>query len=87
MCADQSAVEQGHAPDIETAWSYWLSVCADQFAVEQGHAEPLKEALLILDQKNRSSTNVDPWYSAYHHSHPPLVQRLGAIEGLGKKAQ
>ena len=60
---------------------------ADEFAVKQGHAEPLKEALVILDHKNRSSTNVDPWYSAYHHSHPPLVQRLGAIEAAEKKKQ
>lgn len=67
-------------------WNLYFCT-ADQFAVDQGHAESLKEALLILDQKNRSSTNVDPWYSAYHHSHPPLVQRLGAIENAGKKTQ
>ena len=60
---------------------------ADNFAVQQGHAEALKEALVILDNKNRSSTNVDSWYSAYHHSHPPLVQRLGAIEEAQKKKQ
>jgi len=60
---------------------------ADEFAVKQGHGAPLKEALLKLDQKNRSSTNVDPWYSALHHSHPPLVQRLGAIDEAAKKTQ
>ena len=62
-------------------------VVADAFAVELGHAGSLKQALVILDHKNRSSTNVDPWYSAYHHSHPPLVQRWGAIDEAEKKAQ
>ena len=23
---------------------------------------------------------MDAWYSAYHHSHPPLVERLSAID-------
>ena len=26
-------------------------------------------------------------YSAYHHSHPPLVERLYAIDAAAKKAQ
>lgn len=24
--------------------------------------------------------NTDPWYSAYHYSHPPLVERLAALD-------
>jgi STE24 endopeptidase len=24
----------------------------------------------------------DPWYSAYHYSHPPLVERLSAMTRL-----
>ena len=60
---------------------------ADSFAVGLGHARPLAAALKVLDKKNRSATNVDGWYSAFHHSHPPLVQRLEAINGRGKKAQ
>jgi STE24 endopeptidase len=24
--------------------------------------------------------NTDPWYSSYHYSHPPLVERLQALE-------
>ena len=60
---------------------------ADNFAVKLGHSENLKEALRKLDAKNRSAVNVDAWYSAYHHSHPPLVERLAAIdESLKKKA-
>jgi hypothetical protein len=29
--------------------------------------------------------NVDPLYSSYHHSHPPLAERLGAISAALKK--
>ena len=64
-----------------------IEVFADEFAVSLGHTSTLKEALLILDHKNRSSTNVDPLYSAYHHSHPPLLHRLQAIDAAGKKKQ
>lgn len=53
---------------------------ADSFAVSLGHAEHLKGALRKLDAKNRSAQNVDPYYSAYHYSHPPLIERLRAIE-------
>lgn len=30
--------------------------------------------------------NTDPWYSAYHYSHPPLVERLAALDDSDKKA-
>ncbi len=30
--------------------------------------------------------NTDPWYSAYHYSHPPLVERLAALDESDKKA-
>ena len=53
---------------------------ADDFAVGLGHAQDLKAALRKLDAKNRSAQNVDPYYSAYHYSHPPLVERLRAID-------
>lgn len=33
-----------------------------------------------LQEENKSSANIDPWYSTYHHTHPPLVERLKAIE-------
>ena len=60
---------------------------ADNFAASLGHSEELKEALKKLDAKNRSAVNVDAWYSAYHHSHPPLVERLAAIDDMSKKAE
>lgn len=48
---------------------------ADKFALdlsneEHAYAENLKLALAKLGSENKSVTDVDPIYSAYHHSHP-----------------
>lgn len=59
---------------------------ADGFAVSLGHAAELKQALLKLEEQNKASMNVDPWYSAYHYSHPPLEERLKAIDAAAKKS-
>ncbi|KAJ1983723.1 zinc metalloprotease [Dimargaris verticillata] len=63
---------------------------ADAFAVSLGYARPLSTALIKLQLKNLGNMNPDPWYSAYHYSHPPLVERLNALEAaeaaLDKKA-
>jgi STE24 endopeptidase len=58
---------------------------ADGFAVGLGHGEHLSGALLRLEEENKGAMHVDPLYSAYHHSHPPLVQRLRAIQAGAKK--
>ncbi|DBA93318.1 hypothetical protein WJX79_004642 [Trebouxia sp. C0005] len=60
---------------------------ADNFAVTLGHAPQLREALKKLDSNNKSAPNVDPWYSAYHYSHPPLLERLTAIDIASKKTR
>ena len=36
-------------------------------------------------EENLSAMNTDPWYSAYHYSHPPLVERLQALDDVEKK--
>ncbi|KAL8111290.1 hypothetical protein AgCh_019127 [Apium graveolens] len=38
-----------------------------------------------FQEENLSAMNTDPWYSAYHYSHPPLVERLAAIDEPDKK--
>ncbi|EPQ53086.1 hypothetical protein GLOTRDRAFT_140021 [Gloeophyllum trabeum ATCC 11539] len=48
--------------------------------------ERLKRALITLHVKNLSTVWVDWLYSAYHHSHPTLTERLKAIEGIQKRA-
>lgn len=34
----------------------------------------------------QSAINVDKLYSTYHYTHPPVVERLQAIDGLMKKS-
>lgn len=58
---------------------------ADAFAVKLGRGEALIDALCTLDKENKGPPNVDPLYSAYHYSHPPLPERLRAISDGMKK--
>src|SRR5512133_1896652 len=54
---------------------------ADRFAVRIARApEALKSALLRLNGENLSNLHPHPWYSAWHYSHPVLVERLAAID-------
>ncbi|KAM5555444.1 CAAX prenyl protease 1 [Rosa sericea] len=59
---------------------------ADVFAKKLGYASSLRASLVRLQEENLSAMNTDPWYSAYHYSHPPLVERLAAIGETDKKA-
>lgn len=58
---------------------------ADAFASKLGYALPLRAGLIKLQEENLSAMNTDPWYSAYHYSHPPLVERLAALDSKEKK--
>jgi STE24 endopeptidase len=40
-----------------------------------------------FQEENLSAMNTDPWYSAYHYSHPPLVERLQALEDSDSKKE
>lgn len=56
---------------------------ADGFAVQlvkDGRA--LEESLINLTVKNLSNLTPQPWYSAYHYSHPTTVERVQAIRVL-----
>ncbi|GMN45024.1 hypothetical protein TIFTF001_014215 [Ficus carica] len=59
---------------------------ADIFAKKLGYNSTLRAALVKLQEENLSAMNTDPWYSAYHYSHPPLVERLAALDEPDKKA-
>lgn len=53
---------------------------ADRFAAEAvGTAQPLIDALRGLHLKNLSNLTPHPWYSAFHYSHPTLVERERAL--------
>jgi len=60
---------------------------ADAFAVKLGYGKELRAGLIRLQEENKSAMNIDPWYSAYHHSHPPLVERLAALDAKAKKTK
>ncbi|XP_010919128.1 CAAX prenyl protease 1 homolog [Elaeis guineensis] len=60
---------------------------ADAFAKKLGYAAALRAGLVKLQEENLSAMNTDPWYSAYHYSHPPLVERLAALEEPDRKKE
>lgn len=53
---------------------------ADEYATNLGMGEELASGLKKLFKENLSSAGADPLYSAYHHSHPLLPDRLKAIK-------
>ncbi|CAN1293165.1 CAAX prenyl protease 1 homolog [Linum perenne] len=60
---------------------------ADAFAKKLGYSVPLCAGLVKLQVENLSAMNTDPWYSAYHYSHPPLVERLSALDEVESKKE
>ncbi|XP_060525827.1 CAAX prenyl protease 1 homolog [Cylas formicarius] len=58
---------------------------ADDFAVRLGKGKELERALLKLNKDNLGFPVNDYLYSAWHHSHPPLLERLSAIRNAVSK--
>lgn len=52
---------------------------ADHYAKDLGYEKDLKSGLIKLHVSNLGNMNPDPLYSAFHYSHPPLVERLNAL--------
>jgi STE24 endopeptidase len=52
---------------------------ADAFAKGLGYKDVLKSGLIKIHVKNMGNLNPDSWYSAWHYSHPPLIERLNAM--------
>jgi STE24 endopeptidase len=58
---------------------------ADRYSVRLARApEALKRALVRLNGENLSNLHPHPWYSAWHYSHPTLVERLAAIDRVAE---
>ncbi len=67
-----------------TALSRRAELAADRFAVRHGIApEALAEALLGLRERSHLMPISHPLYSRVYHSHPPLLERLKALEDAG----
>jgi STE24 endopeptidase len=58
---------------------------ADNFAVKLKHGEPLVNALRVLEKENKTDPVVDSLYSSYHYSHPPMQERIQAIQAAVQK--
>ncbi|WP_028572895.1 M48 family metallopeptidase [Desulfonatronum lacustre] len=58
---------------------------ADRFAREKGPgADPMIGALRKLSEKNLSNLTPHPLYSAFHYSHPTLLEREAALSGQNR---
>jgi STE24 endopeptidase len=54
---------------------------ADRYSVRIARTpDALKRALVRLNGENLANLHPHPWYSAWHYSHPTLVERLAAID-------
>jgi STE24 endopeptidase len=70
-----------------TAVSRINEFAADRFSVDLGMSKNLQSGLCKIHLENLGAMCPDPWYSTYHYSHPPLVERLSAMMKLDKKAK
>jgi STE24 endopeptidase len=60
---------------------------ADRYAVRlAGKPDALKSALVRLNRENLSNLHPHPWFSAWHYSHPTLLERLDAIDRAARRA-
>lgn len=55
---------------------------ADAFSAQYAAPEAIMNALRVLTQANLSNLNPHPLYVLVHYSHPPIAQRLQAIEDI-----
>jgi len=66
---------------IASWWSRRQEFEADRFAREvAGEGENLGEALVSLSRDNLSNPTPHPWYSFVYYSHPPVLERIRALE-------
>lgn len=62
---------------------FWLGFEreADAFAVDvMGDGRPMADALAELARENLANPFPHPWYAAFHHTHPPIPERIRAVQ-------
>lgn len=65
---------------VLTVLSRHFEFQADGFAKSLGFAAKLRSSLIKLNRDNLGFPLSDWLYSAWHYSHPPLLERLGALD-------
>jgi len=69
---------------LSSRWSRKHEYEADAFARDaMGTPEPLVEALRKLHKENLSNLSPHPLYSAFHYSHPTLLEREASVRSKG----
>lgn len=58
---------------------------ADKYAVDHGYKEPMINALKTLSKENFSNLTPHPLYVKMTYSHPPVADRIKAIESIKVK--
>jgi len=65
---------------VLTVLSRHFEFQADRFAKSLGFAVKLRSALVKLNKDNLGFPLSDWLYSTWHYSHPPLLERLAALD-------
>ena len=71
------------SPLIEPLWSAASrrhEFEADAYAKQQASAPALVQALVKLTEDNAVTLTPDPVYVRFHYSHPPMLERIAALE-------
>ncbi len=63
-----------------SAWSRRMEFEADAYAVTHTNADDMIGALVSIYRDNAGTLTPDPLYAAYHYSHPPASERIGAMQ-------
>jgi STE24 endopeptidase len=58
---------------------------ADLYAGENYQPKPLQDALKKLSVNHLSNLRPHPIYVFFHYSHPPLMQRLKALDRVARR--
>lgn len=70
---------------LMTMFSRYNEFQADAFAKGLGYTQLLKAALVKLNTDNLGFPIYDPLFSAWHNSHPPILERIAVLEKDEKK--
>jgi len=72
---------------VMTLFSRKCEFDADRFSADLGMSSALQRGLCKIHLENLGAMCPDWLYSTYHYSHPPLVERLGAMIEYEKKSK
>lgn len=61
-------------------YSRYAEFAADRFSADLGYGDLLCSSLIKLGKDNLSLPIDDSLYSAIHHSHPPVLERIAALK-------